>query len=254
MLEIEVLPAFSDNYIYLLRDPATNKVAVVDPGTADPVMAMLTARGWPLDMILLTHHHADHIGGVPMLKARYGADVVGPSADANRIPGLDRCVGESDRVALGNETALVYETHGHTRGHISFWFPDSGALFCGDTLFSLGCGRMFEGTASVMWSSMQKLRDLPDDTLIYCGHEYTESNARFAVTADPDNAELAERAAEVRSLRSQGSPTIPSRLGVEKQTNPFLRADVPALQAAIGLAGDDPAAVFGELRARKDTF
>lgn len=254
MLDITTLPAFSDNYIYVLRDPASGKVGVVDPGTADPVLAALESKGWALDLILLTHHHADHIGGVSTLKERFGADVVGPAADADRLPQLDRGVVEGDQIALGQQLATVFETHGHTRGHISLWFQESKALFCGDTLFALGCGRMFEGTPAGMWASLQKLRDLPDDTLVYCGHEYTESNARFAVTIEPDNTPLAERASEIRAIRSQGKPTIPSLLGLEKQTNPFLRADVPSVQAALGLAGADPAVVFGDIRARKDSF
>ena len=167
---------------------------------------------------------------------------------------MDRGVGEGDQVALGLATATVFETHGHTRGHVTYWFPDSSALFSGDTLFALGCGRMFEGTPAGMWASLRKLRDLPDDTRVYCGHEYTESNARFAVTIEPDNAARRDRAAEIRAERSQGRPTIPSLLGLEKQTNPFLRADVPEVQAALGTPGADPAAVFGEIRARKDTF
>ena len=254
MLEITTLPAFSDNYIYVLRDPDSGKVGVVDPGTADPVLAMLATHGWELDLILLTHHHADHIGGVSTLKARYGAEVVGPLADANRIGDLSRGVAEGDRVALGLREATVLETHGHTRGHIAFWFADSNALFCGDTLFALGCGRVFEGTAETMWASLRKLRELPDDTHVYCGHEYTESNARFAVTIEPDNQELAARVVDVRAERSQGRPTIPSLLGLEKRTNPFLRADRPALQSALGRPGADPVAVFAEIRSRKDTF
>ncbi|NBC31256.1 MAG: hydroxyacylglutathione hydrolase [Alphaproteobacteria bacterium] len=254
MLDIAILPAFNDNYIYLLREPETSKVAVVDPGTADPVLTALEARGWPLDMILLTHHHADHVGGVDTLKERFGAEVVGPAADANRISGLDRGVGEGDEVPFGAESALVYETHGHTRGHIAFWFPGSTALFSGDTLFALGCGRLFEGTPAEMWASLQKLRGLPDDARVYCGHEYTESNARFAVTVEPENEALAERAAQVRADRSQGRPTVPSLLGLEKRTNPFLRADVPEVQAALGKPGADPVAVFADIRARKDSF
>ncbi len=251
-LDIALIPLLSDNYAYLLRDPKTGTVAVVDPAEADPVAARIEAGPGRLDLILNTHHHGDHIGGNEALKARYGAAVVGPAADRHRIASLDRGLVEGDRVAVGAAEAEVFETPGHTSGHIALWFPESHALFAGDTLFALGCGRLFEGTPAEMWSSLLKLRRLPDDTRVYCGHEYTQSNARFAVTVEPDNAALAARAAEIDALRGRGEPTIPSTLDVEKRTNPFLRADDPATQAAVGMAGADPAAVFAEIRGRKD--
>ena len=196
----------------------------------------------------------DHIGGNAALKDRYGAKIVGPRAEISRIAGLDRTVGEGDEVAVGTETARVFETPGHTSGHIVYWFETSKALFCGDTLFALGCGRLFEGTPAQMWDSLSKLRALPDDTRVYCGHEYTAGNAKFALTIEPDNAELAARAEEIAAARARGEPTIPSQLGLEKRTNPFLRADLPELQAAIGMPNSSTVTAFAEVRGRKDRF
>lgn len=253
-LEIEILPAMSDNYIYLMREPASGTTAVVDPGVAAPVLEALgrAGAGRRLDLILLTHHHGDHVGGVAELKAAFGAAVVGSRADAARIDGLDRMVGEGDRLDLAGHPVEVLETPGHTGGHISYVLPEDEALFCGDTLFALGCGRLFEGDAPTMWRSLQKLAALPDATRVYCGHEYTLSNARFALTVDPDNGALQARAAEVERLREAGRPTIPSTIGLEKATNPFLRAADPAIRARLGLASAPDAAVFGEIRRRKD--
>lgn len=253
-MDIHLIPAFADNYIYLLRDPASGAVGVVDPGDAQPVLAELERRNWTLTHIFNTHHHNDHIGGNHALKARYGADVIGPRADAARIPDMETCLGEGETISFGSLTAQVFFVPGHTSGHIAFWFPEAKALFSGDTLFALGCGRLFEGTPAQMWTSLVKLRGLPDDTRVYCGHEYTLSNARFAVTVEPDNAALRSRAAEIAAQRERGEPTIPSTLGVEKATNPFLRADRPEVQAALGMAGADPVAVFAEIRGRKDRF
>lgn len=254
VLEVELVPAFKDNYIYLLREPDSGRVAAVDPGDAVPVEQALEARGWGLDLILLTHHHGDHTAGAAALKRRYLATVVGPRGEARRIPALDRAVGDGDTVAVGDQVAQVIETPGHTSGPVAYWFEASRALFCGDTLFALGCGRLFEGTAAEMWASLSRLRALHDDTRVYCGHEYTLSNARFALTVDPDNIALRQRAEAVAAARDRGEPTIPALLGEEKQTNPFLRADRPSLQAALGLAGTDPVTVFAELRSRKDRF
>lgn len=253
-LSVELLPALADNYIYLVHEPASGTVVAVDPGTADPVIGALEARGWSLDLILNTHHHADHTGGNDALKARYGARVIGPAAEAGRIPALDRAVGPGDRLSIGDQRGEVLGVPGHTAGHIAFWFQACQTLFCGDTLFSLGCGRLFEGTADDMWQSLVRLRGLPDDTQIYCGHEYTESNARFAVAIDPDNRALRAAADRIAAQRRAGTPTIPARLGDEKRINPFLRADTPALQEALGRGGDDPVAVFADIRARKDRF
>jgi hydroxyacylglutathione hydrolase len=239
-LEVVPVPALADNYVWLLRDEATGTVAVVDPGEAAPVEIALAQRGWRAAVILLTHHHGDHVGGVAALRAAHGAAVIGAAADAHRLPALDRAVSPGDTVAVGESQAVVIDTPGHTRGHIAYHFAEAGVLACGDTLFSLGCGRMFEGSAEEFFATLRRLAVLPDDTLVLCGHEYTQSNARFALTVEPDNAALRARAAEVEALRAAGRPTVPVRLGTEKATNPFLRAR--------------DAAAFAALRAAKDSF
>lgn len=237
-LEVELLPALSDNYVYLLHEPDRGATGVVDPAVAAPVLEALARRGRRLDLILVTHHHGDHTGGLAELKAATGCRAVGPRAEAARIPGLDLLVGEGDRVPFGALEAEVLETPGHTAGHISYRFAAADALFCGDTLFALGCGRLLEGDAPTMWRSLGKLRALPEATAVYCGHEYTQSNARFALAVDGANEALRARAAEVDELRRRGAPTIPSTIGLELRTNPFLRAA--------------DAAAFGELRRKKD--
>ena len=254
MIEIERIPCRADNYVWLVREPESGAVAVIDPADAEPVEARLVALGWRLTHILNTHHHGDHVGGNLALKARWGCTIVGPRADVARIPGLDVAVGDGDSYDLGRARAQVFDVPGHTRGHIAFWFAGEKALFCGDTLFALGCGRLFEGTPAQMWASLGKLRALPDDAQVYCAHEYTQSNARFALSVDGGNAALAERARAVDAARAKGEATVPSSLGLEKRTNPFLRADDPALAAAMGLAGAAPEAVFAAVRAAKDRF
>jgi len=253
-LDIRQIGILSDNYVYLIRETDSGAVAIVDPGEDGPVRDALADLGWTPTHILSTHHHADHTGGNLSLKRDFDLTVVGPKADADRIPGIDVAVDEGDTCTLGAATAHVFNTPGHTRGHISYWFPEAKALFCGDTLFALGCGRLFEGSPRQMWTSLLKLRDLPDDATVYCAHEYTQSNAKFAVSIDAGNAALEAYAAEIAELRAAGKPTIPTDLGREKATNPFLRADDPGLAAALGLAGADPAEVFREIRARKDSF
>jgi hydroxyacylglutathione hydrolase len=253
-LQIHQIPVLSDNYVYLARDPATGTCAAVDPAVAEPVLAALDRLGWRLTHILNTHHHADHVGGNRELKAATGCTIIGNRDDAGRIPGIDVRVTEGDEVALGSQRATVIDVSGHTRGHIAYWFPDSAAVFCGDALFALGCGRLFEGTPGQMWSSLAKLRELPPETRVYCAHEYTQANARFALSLDPDNAALRARAAEIDSLRAEGRPTVPSTIGEERATNPFLRADAEDLQRAAGLAGRDAVTAFAEIRRRKDVF
>jgi hydroxyacylglutathione hydrolase len=253
-LQIRQIPVLKDNYVYLLHDPASGATAVVDPAVAEPVLAILRETGWRLTHILNTHHHGDHVGGNGELKATTGATIVGPRADRARIPLIDVEVGEGDTYTVGTQTARVFDVPGHTRGHIAYWFEDSGALFCGDTMFMLGCGRLFEGTPQQMWSSLLKLRALPAETRVYCAHEYTQSNARFALIIDPENAVLKARSREIDAARDTGRPTVPATLEVERRTNPFLRADDPALQRAVGMGGADPVAVFAEIRHRKDVF
>ncbi len=253
-LEIVQIPVLSDNYVYLLHDAPSGQTAVVDPAVTAPVLAAAQQRGWRISHILNTHHHGDHVGGNLEIKQATGAKVIGPAYDPDRIPGLDQPVDEASGAVFAGHDARVFFVPGHTRGHIAYHFAGSAALFCGDTLFSIGCGRLFEGTPQQMWSSLLKLRALPDETRVYCAHEYTESNCRFAVTVDPGNAALAQRTAEVRAARQAGQPTVPSTLGSEKACNPFLRADQPALMQRFAAAGSEPAAVFGAIRAAKDTF
>ncbi len=239
-LSAQAVPMLSDNYAWLLRDEATGVTAFVDPADADACAAAVEAAGGRLDMVLLTHHHGDHVAGTDAVRARYGCPVVGAAADARRLPRLDRAVAEGDTVAVGDSSLRVIDTPGHTVGHIAFFGGGNHVLICGDTLFSLGCGRLLEGSAADMYGSLRKLAALPGDTLVCCGHEYTESNARFALHADPDNPALRARAAAVGRLREAAQPTIPSRLSDELAENPFLRApDVAAL---------------AKLRAEKDTF
>ena len=254
MLEIHQIPVLSDNYVYLAHDAASGMTAVVDPATTDEVFEALSGKGWTLTHILNTHHHMDHVGGNQVLKDATGCTIVGPRADAERIPGIDVEVGDGETYALGSSSAKVFDVPGHTRGHIAYWFGDSDALFCGDTLFALGCGRMFEGTAEQMWSSLSKFLDLPGETQIYCAHEYTQSNAAFAVTVEPGNQALADRKAQIDAYRAEGKRTVPSSLAEELATNPFLRPDSVDLQRTLGLEGADLVTVFAETRKRKDNF
>jgi hydroxyacylglutathione hydrolase len=253
-LQIDHLICLRDNFVWLLREPQSGAVACVDPSEAEPVKAKLDQLGWKLTHILNTHHHNDHTGGNLDLKRMTGAVIVGPKADRERIPGIDVALGENETYAFGKETARVFDIPGHTRGHIAFWFETAKAVFTGDTLFSLGCGRMFEGNPPMMWNSLSKLRQLPGDTRVYCGHEYTQANAKFALSVDPDNAALKVRAAEVDALRAKGLATLPSTMDSERAANPFLRAADPVLARNVGQSPGDPVAVFAEVRARKDKF
>jgi hydroxyacylglutathione hydrolase len=249
---IRLIACLKDNYAVLLHDPATRATAVIDAPEAAPIAAALDAEGWDLTHILVTHHHHDHTGGIAALVERSGPEVVAPAAEAAKIPNVTRTVREGDRVAVGGMTAAIIETPGHTLGQINYFFDAERLLFGGDTLFTLGCGRVIEGDAAMMWRSLDKLRRLPGDTQLYCGHEYTEANARFALSVDPDNTKLLARAAAVRAARGRGEPTIPATLAEEMATNPFLRPE--QLAAAVGMAGAEPAAVFAEIRGRKDRF
>lgn len=254
MLNIHLVPCLSDNYAYLVHDTATNNVAVVDPSEAAPVFAALNAHNLTLTHILNTHHHFDHTGGNLELKEKTGAKVVGPRADRERIPGIDEEVGEGDTWSLGNAKARIFDIPAHTKGHIAFWFETDKAVFTGDTMFAMGCGRLFEGTPAQMWSSLSKLAALPADTRVYCGHEYTLSNGKFAVTLEPTNAILKKRMADVERLRAEGNPTIPSTIGLERETNPFLRPMSAELRKSLGMETADVVDVFGETRRRKDVF
>jgi hydroxyacylglutathione hydrolase len=254
LLQIEQIPVLSDNYVYLIYDPDTKACACVDPAVAEPVKIRLEEKGWHLTHIFNTHHHNDHIGGNLELKQAYGCEIIGCANDAERIAGIDTKVAEGDTIQFGSKTCKVIEVPGHTSGHIAFHFADDHALFCGDTLFALGCGRLFEGTAAQMWESLSKFRKLTDETRIYCAHEYTQSNAKFALSVDPDNPALKNRVIEINDLRAQNLPTVPSTLGLEKATNPFLRPDDAGVQNTIGLVGADVVAVFAEIRHRKDKF
>ena len=253
-LKIEQIPVLRHNSFYRVHAPLAGVTAVVPPAVAAPVLDRLGARGWQLDWILSTHHHADHTGGNLEIKNATGCQIAGPKADAARIPGIDLGLAEGDQFRLGEAEAEVFETPGHTSGHISYWFADAGALFCADTLFSLGCGRLFEGTPEQMWRSLSKFAPLPDNATVYCAHEYTQSNARFALSVDPDNPTLQARAAEVERLRAAGRPTVPSTLGAERAANPFLRPGDPAIRRRLGMEDADDVAVFAELRKRKDHF
>ncbi|MFS8036360.1 hydroxyacylglutathione hydrolase [Xanthobacter sp. AM11] len=252
--DIRLVPCLSDNYAVLLHDPVTDATAVVDVPEPTPVLAALEKEGWTLTHILVTHHHADHVQGIPAVKALTGATVVGPKAEAAGIPGLDVAVVDGDPVAVGSLIGRVLETPGHTAGHVSYLFEAEDLLFSGDTLFTLGCGRPFECDPPVLWASLQRLRALPQQLSVYSGHEYTLSNARFALSVDPDNATLIRLLAEAEAKRAAGQPTIPSRLADECLANPFLRADDPAMAERLGLTGADSAAVFTELRALKSSF
>lgn len=253
-LEIVVVPCLSDNYAYLLRDAASGRVGLVDAPEPGPIEAALAERGWGLDLILITHHHDDHIAGVDALREAFGAMVVGAAADRHRLPRLDRELVPGDTVALGESVAEVIDVPGHTIGHIAYHFPQAQALFSADSLMVMGCGRLFEGTPEVMWSTLSRLAALPDATRVYSGHEYTESNLRFALSVDTDNPTLARRAEEIRQLRAEGKPTVPARLDLERATNPFLRATAPEMKASVGLTGAPDAEVFADLRRRKDNF
>jgi hydroxyacylglutathione hydrolase len=252
--ETHLFVCLNDNYGVLLHDPASGATAAIDAPESGPIETALKKTGWRLTDILVTHHHGDHTAGIPDLKQRHGCRVVAPRKEAGRIPLVDVEVAEGDRVEVGGLAARVIETPGHTAGHIAYWLPEDELAFVGDTLFSIGCGRVIEGTPAMMWQSLVKLRRLPGETRIYCGHEYTQANVRFAQTIEPDNIALMARAAEVARQVAAHKPTIPTTLDAEKAANPFLRADLPEIAAALGLAGKPPAEVFAEIRERKNRF
>ena len=250
--EVITLPCLSDNYAFLMHNPATRETALVDAPEAAAVRNALEERGWGLDRILITHHHSDHIDGVEELRSVYGSEVIGAEADAHRLPKLDVAVCDGGTVSACGEEAMVVDVSGHTVGHIAYLFP--GAMFTADSLMALGCGRVFEGTFEMMWNSLAKLAALDPANMIYSGHEYTESNARFALSIEPNNPDLLARTEAIAKARSEGQPTVPSRLSLELATNPFLRARLPEVKELIGAPAASDAESFAEIRRRKDRF
>jgi hydroxyacylglutathione hydrolase len=249
-----LFPCLTDNFGVLIHDAEGGATAAIDAPEAAAVEAALNKTGWRLSDILVTHHHHDHTGGIAELKQRHKCRVVAPRNEAARIANVDETVGGGDTVQVGGLAGRVIDTPGHTAGHISYFFPADQLAFVGDTLFSIGCGRVIEGNPEMMWQSLLKLRSLPDDTRFYCGHEYTAANIRFAKTIEPYNKALAARAEEVARLLSAGKPTIPATIGAEKAANPFLRADMPEVAQSVGLAGSPAWKVFAEIRERKNKF
>jgi hydroxyacylglutathione hydrolase len=249
-----LFPCLTDNFGVLIHDAEGGATAAIDAPEAAAVEAALNKTGWRLSDILVTHHHHDHTGGIAELKQRHKCRVVAPRNEAARIADVDETVGGGDTVQVGGLAGRVIDTPGHTAGHISYFFPADQLAFVGDTLFSIGCGRVIEGNPEMMWQSLLKLRGLPDDTRFYCGHEYTAANIRFAKTIEPDNKALAARAEDVARLLSGGKPTIPATIGAEKAANPFLRADLPEVAQSVGLAGSPAWKVFAEIRERKNKF
>jgi hydroxyacylglutathione hydrolase len=253
-VEIVTIPCLTDNYAYLVKGPGEAEVALIDAPEAAPVEAALEARGWRLGAILLTHHHGDHTGGVARLRARYGCKIVGPAAEADRLPPLDRAVAEGDEGGAGQFRSVVIAVPGHTLGHVAYHFPEAAAVFTADSLMACGCGRVFEGTPAQMWRSLMRLAALPPETQVYSGHEYALANLRFARALDPGNAALTLREQQAIEARQEGRPTVPSVLCEELATNPFLRGADPVLRRALGMPQATDVDVFAEIRARKDRF
>ena len=253
-IEIEQFMCRDDNFGILMRDPETGDVALVDAPQEAPILAAIERTGWTPKLLLITHHHADHVEANLALKKRFGLKIVGPEAEQEKIPGIDETVREGSTIAFGNQEIEVIETPGHTAGHVSYYLPQSGVAFTADTLFALGCGRLFEAPPPVMYESLKKLSDLPPETVVYCGHEYTLANARFALTIDPDNKVLQMRTQKIEALRADGKPTLPTTIGEELATNPFLRWGDPSIRKHLGMETASSAEVFAEIRKRKDNF
>ncbi|MFT7651031.1 MAG: hydroxyacylglutathione hydrolase [Limisphaerales bacterium] len=253
-IEVHQFPCLDDNYGFLIHETVSGVTATIDTPEVGPINAALEEKGWQLTHILNTHHHFDHAGGNEALKSQWNCTVVGADNDAERIPGIDVRVRDGESFAFGESEAQVFEVPGHTSGHIAYYFSKEGRVFVGDTLFALGCGRLFEGTPSQMWTSLQKLMALPDETVVYCAHEYTQANAAFAMSVEPNNAALIDRVGDIEQLRAKGIPTVPTTIGLEKATNPFLRPASAGLQRTVGLVDAPLVEIFAETRKRKDHF
>lgn len=251
-LDFFLFPCLNDNYGCLVHDTGTGATVSIDAPDASPILAALEQTEWTLSDVFITHHHGDHTAGIDPLKSATGCRVVGPTAEAQRIDGLDQTVAEGDELFFGDHQVHILDTPGHTLGHISYWFKDAATIFVGDTLFAMGCGRVFEGTNPMMWKSLQKLKKLPAETTIYCGHEYTLANGEFALTIDPDNQVLQGRLVEVKRLLSDGTPTIPTTLAIELETNPFLRETSAAIRTHLAMTQASDVEVFSEIRERKN--
>lgn len=253
-IDIHQFPCLSDNYGFLIRDTKSGNVAAVDTPDVGAINAALSEKDWRLTHILNTHWHPDHAGGNLALKKQWDCTIIGPANEAEKIPGIDRKVGEGDLVELGAATATVRDTPGHTAGHIIYHFADDDAAFVGDTIFAMGCGRLFEGTPDQMWRSLSKIAAMAPSTQLYCAHEYTQANAAFALSIDPHNEDLRARVDDVARLRADGAPTVPTTVAIELKTNPFLRAENDALRAGVNMVGADAVSVFAETRRLKDNF
>jgi len=253
-LELVTIPCLQDNYAYLLHSTETGETALIDVPEAAPIKQALAERGWKLTEIWITHHHWDHIDGLGDLAETVDARIVGARDDKDRLPPMNALVSDGDTFSFAGHEVRVFDVSGHTMGHLAYYVPDAGAVFTADSLMALGCGRLFEGSATTMWNSLSKLAALPPDTLVCSGHEYTAANAKFALTVDPNNPDLIARAAEINALRAQGKPTVPSTLDVELRTNPFLRANDQAIKTRLGMPNATPAEAFAEIRQRKDNF
>ncbi len=253
-LEIVTVPCRSDNYAFLVHNPETSETEIIDLPEAAPLLRELDARGWVPTTAVLTHHHGDHVEGLPGILERYKVKLVGAAADAHRLPDLDQQVSEGDVIEICGHSAHIIDVSGHTLGHIAIHIPGADAAFTADSLMALGCGRVFEGTMEQMWESLSKLAALPPETIVYSGHEYTAANAKFAMTIEPDNPKLLNRVKEISEKRAKSVPTIPSKLSMELATNPFLRASVPSVRSSLGMEDASDADVFAEIRTRKDNF
>lgn len=252
--ELITVPCLSDNYAFLMHDANDGTTLLVDVPEAEPILDVVNAKGWSISHVLLTHHHPDHVQGLSEILVEHKPLVIGAKADAERLPHLDLAVSEGDTIALGSASGVVMDVSGHTIGHIAVHFPDQGIVFTADSLMALGCGRLFEGSAEMMWTSLSKISALPDSTTVCSGHEYTLANARFAQTIDPENPELLRRIKRIEEDRQNNVPTVPSNLGEEKQTNPFLRPHDRNIRAHLSMQNATDAEVFAEIRSRKDNF